>query len=252
MDEVQKAKDLIIDKTQQTANLVGEETQCESEKEDNRFCKICYSLTNPLNMKDDLISPCNCKGSIEFVHGVCLKMWRYRGKRIKDIRKCEQCFSFYKLDNEMIPHRTIVSLLSVAVLLLLYLVSTVVFKSLVDAFIIIVRDFFFADVYSLVDFEVGRNLEYVFLKKQLDTNHRFGESDNFAYLFIMILSYQVFSKLAFFSMFNYMFTFWRLNQFNFAIDKILFGFMSTYYMKKAYDDIYNRIDSGLIFILNYR
>lgn len=248
MEKTQEVVDAVLGETRQTVRLV----RGEGEREDTRFCKICYSSTNPLNMKDDLISPCNCKGSIGFVHSVCLKMWRYRGKRIKDIRKCEQCFSLYRLDNEIIPHRAIISLISVAVLVIVYLISTVVFKSLVDAFIIIVRDFFFADVHTLVDFEVGRNLEYVFFQKQLAMEGHFSETGQFAYLFIMILFYQIFSKLSFFSIFNYMFTFWRLSQFNFVIDKILFGFMSTYYMKKAYDDVYNRIDSGLIFLLNYR
>lgn len=237
---------------EETMNVVNLRMEQENVEGDVRLCKICYSSTNPLNMEDDLISPCNCKGSIEYVHSVCLKMWRYRGKRIKDIRKCEQCFSQYKLDNEIIPHRAIISLMSIAVLVVVYLFSTIIFKSLVDAFIIIVRDFFFADVHTLVDFEVGRNLEYVFFQKHPASEYRFSESDHFAYLFIMILLYQVFLKLSFFSMFNYMFTFWRLNQFHFAIDKILFGFMSAYYMKKAYDDTYDRIDSGLIFLLNYR
>ncbi|AFM98498.1 hypothetical protein EHEL_061290 [Encephalitozoon hellem ATCC 50504] len=220
--------------------------------EDSRFCKICYSLTNPINMKDDLISPCNCKGSIGLVHSACLKMWRYRGKRIKDIRKCEQCSSFYRLDNEIVPHRVVVSLVTVSILLLMYLVSTILFKSLVDAFVIIIRDFFFTDVHALVDIEMGRGLEYVFFQKQSPLEYKFVETNGFIYLFIMVLLYQVFSKISFFSIFNYMFTFWRLNQFDFALDKVLFGFMSMYYMKKAYNDIYARVDAGLIFFLNYK
>ncbi|ADM11732.1 uncharacterized protein Eint_061270 [Encephalitozoon intestinalis ATCC 50506] len=222
--------------------------------EDSRFCKICYSLRNPINMKDDLISPCNCKGSIGLVHGVCLKMWRYRGKRIKDIRKCEQCSSFYKLDNEVVPHRIVVSLATIGVLVLIYLVSTILFKSLVDAFAIIIRDFFFTDGHGLVDLEMGRGrgLDYVFFQKQSFTEYKFIETNGFIYLFITVMLYQIFSRLSFFSIFNYMFTFWRLNQFDFAVDKILFGFMSMYYMKKAYNDIYSRVDSGLIFFLNYK
>lgn len=222
------------------------------EAEDSRFCKICYSLTNPINMRDDLISPCDCKGSIGLVHGACLKMWRYRGKRIKDIRRCEQCSSLYRLDNEVVPHRAVISLITVGFLLAVYLVSTVLFKSLVDAFVIIVRDFFFADVHALAGLEVGRGLEHVFFQKQPPAGYRLVEAGGFVYLFIMVLFYQIFSRMSFFSIFNYMFTFWRLNQFDFAIDKVLFGFMSAYYMKKAYDDIYGRVDSGLIFFLNYR
>ncbi|KMV66027.1 ATP-binding protein [Encephalitozoon cuniculi EcunIII-L] len=220
--------------------------------EDSRFCKICYSLTNPIDMRDDLISPCDCKGSIGLVHGVCLKMWRYRGKRIRDIRKCEQCSSFYRLDNEIVPHRIVVSLITVGVLLMVYLVLTILFKSLVNAFIIIIRDFFFSDIHRLVDLETGRGLEYVFFHKQPPVEYRLVETNGFIYLFIMILFYQIFSGTSFFSIFNYMFTFWRLNQFDFPVDKILFGFMSVYYMRRAYNDAYSRIDSGLIFFLNYK
>lgn len=215
---------------------------------DNGFCKICYLAALP---QDELISPCDCRGTIRFVHRSCLKRWRYRGKRIRDIRRCEQCFSLYRLENEVVLHRLLISLLSAGVLVAGYLLSTVVFKSLVDAFVIVVRDFFFADMHVLVDFDVGRNLEYVFFQRKLASDYRLA-SGMHAYLFILVLSYQVFSKLSFFSMFNYMFTFWRLNQFGFVIDKALFGVMSAYYMKRAYDDVYNRIDTGLVFLLNYK
>ena len=105
---------------------------------------------------------------------------------------------------------------------------------------------------ALAELEVGRGLEHVFFQRPLPAGHRLVEAGGFVYLFIMVLFYQIFSRMSFFSIFNYMFTFWRLNQFDFAIDKVLFGFMSVYYMKKAYDDIHGRVDTGLIFFLNYR
>ena len=37
--------------------------------ETNPKCRICFESNNPL------IVPCDCKGSIRFIHQECLKTW---------------------------------------------------------------------------------------------------------------------------------------------------------------------------------
>jgi len=48
-------------------------------------CKICLSE----NSENQLISPCLCKGSLQYVHINCLEYYHYKYK--KDISKCEIC-----------------------------------------------------------------------------------------------------------------------------------------------------------------
>jgi E3 ubiquitin-protein ligase DOA10 len=51
------------------------------------ICRICYGEEFPL------ISPCNCKGIIEYIHPECLYKWI----RISKIHICDICHSPYKI-----------------------------------------------------------------------------------------------------------------------------------------------------------
>lgn len=71
-------------------------------KIDNKFdniiqikeCKICLSE----NLENQLISPCLCKGSLQYVHVNCLEYYHYKYK--KDISKCEICGYEYQKKSE--------------------------------------------------------------------------------------------------------------------------------------------------------
>lgn len=39
----------------------------------NISCRICYENKN--TMKDPLIAPCNCLGTVKYIHVNCLKSW---------------------------------------------------------------------------------------------------------------------------------------------------------------------------------
>jgi hypothetical protein len=54
-----------------------------------KICRIC------LEEDDKVISPCNCKGSAEFVHEACLQKWRRNQRRFR----CEICHSHYNLSS---------------------------------------------------------------------------------------------------------------------------------------------------------
>lgn len=60
-------------------------------------CRIC------LETEGELITPCNCKGTIKYVHRECLQKWRttlpinvFNNKR--DIQ-CEVCHKYYEFEN---------------------------------------------------------------------------------------------------------------------------------------------------------
>jgi len=56
--------------------------------EDSSICRICY------NPGICLISPCNCDGSIKYIHKHCLLKWI----KISKSKKCEICCSKYKVN----------------------------------------------------------------------------------------------------------------------------------------------------------
>jgi len=55
-------------------------------------CRIC------LETDSSLISPCNCKGSAEFVHRYCLERWRGFDSELKKYTYCDVCNSKYNIN----------------------------------------------------------------------------------------------------------------------------------------------------------
>ena len=54
----------------------------------NKCCRICYEGGR------NLISPCDCKGSIRYIHKHCLLKWI----KISESKKCEICNSKYRVN----------------------------------------------------------------------------------------------------------------------------------------------------------
>lgn len=80
----------------------------EEESKKGRICRICHGgddfqdLVNSktllffMNKRDQLISPCGCRGTMRFVHKSCLNEWRTASPRSDSFYKCEQCFENYR------------------------------------------------------------------------------------------------------------------------------------------------------------
>ena len=60
--------------------------------EQEQLCRFCLSTKN--SIKNPLISPCNCKGSLEFVHLKCLNRWRRMDVQ-RNGRRCSICLTNY-------------------------------------------------------------------------------------------------------------------------------------------------------------
>jgi len=56
----------------------------------NELCRICFED----DTVNSLISPCNCKGSVKFVHNKCLKKWN--DLRINNKNICNECCIEYE------------------------------------------------------------------------------------------------------------------------------------------------------------
>ncbi|NBO61482.1 MAG: E3 ubiquitin-protein ligase MARCH [Flavobacteriia bacterium] len=66
-------------------------------------CRFCFDVEEPLNL---LITPCDCEGSIKFVHSKCLLKWQSMAPP-QFINKCQLCLTYFRnygILLEIIPH----------------------------------------------------------------------------------------------------------------------------------------------------
>ena len=70
----------------------------DSSKEILVICKICYNG----NEEEPLLSPCNCSGSIKYVHQSCLMKWLKARKPI-----CELCNYNYIIIKKAKPYEEV-------------------------------------------------------------------------------------------------------------------------------------------------
>jgi len=96
-------------------------------------CRICFSS------EGELVSPCCCDGSMRYVHLDCLSEWRFRSMHTDSFVRCDQCKYRYKIRKTwlglMLRSSLCLSLMSIAIVVTLCLLGTVVFK-LLDALIV--------------------------------------------------------------------------------------------------------------------
>ena len=62
----------------------------------NSGCRICFQDSSDNN----LITPCKCKGSIQFVHRACLEEWREKSTNKEDKVRCRICNEKYQFEGE--------------------------------------------------------------------------------------------------------------------------------------------------------
>lgn len=55
-----------------------------------------------LDLDDEMIAPCECRGTMRHVHRGCLNQWRTSSPRADSFQRCEQCFAVYKFKNSWI------------------------------------------------------------------------------------------------------------------------------------------------------
>lgn len=74
-------------------------------KERNFFIQWILSLTDKSTdsdseeIEDELIAPCECRGTMRYVHRECLNQWRTASPRSDSFTRCEQCFASYTFRN---------------------------------------------------------------------------------------------------------------------------------------------------------
>lgn len=76
--------------------------------DDSTICRFC--LDSEQTQKNPLLSPCNCRGSVQFIHLICLNKWRILDPG-KNREICNLCSISYTIpsiyDIEKMPIRSI-------------------------------------------------------------------------------------------------------------------------------------------------
>jgi len=189
-------------------------------------CRICYSNQNPFTNDSDLISPCSCKGSLKYVHSTCLKYWRYKCSIFSEIKICEQCLSTYSIAADGARYRYTVVLGAGLFILSLYMLCTFFFSSIFKLCILMFEDALFSDMGGVSSgYVAGTGCRYHLICAA-----------------IMLMACKLFLNPTLFTVFNYIFTFWRIVQFGFLIDKGLFLLFSAYFLRELYWAVYHKID----------
>lgn len=80
-----------IDAQQVEALLLSDAAPCR----DTRSCRICLDAGLPEG--DRWLCPCQCKGTMKYVHASCLDEWRKRSRRPESAMACEQCGATYRM-----------------------------------------------------------------------------------------------------------------------------------------------------------
>ncbi|KAI5172481.1 hypothetical protein PAEPH01_1757 [Pancytospora epiphaga] len=189
-------------------------------------CRICYSHENPFTNDSDLISPCACKGSLKYVHSTCLKHWRYKGSIFSEVKACEQCLTAYSAMAEEIKYRAAIILGATTSILLLYLFCILLFSSFFKLCMIIVEDIVVVEIEP--------------------SPYEYTSTNCYGYYVacgaFMLVGCKLVLNPSLFTIFNYIFTCWRILQFRFLVDKGLFLVFSFYFLKELFWAAYYKID----------
>ncbi|RIA90890.1 hypothetical protein C1645_138856 [Glomus cerebriforme] len=58
---------------------------------EDKMCRICFSGVEDEGNLGRLISPCQCKGTMRYVHVECLNQWRLTSQKKSSFFQCDEC-----------------------------------------------------------------------------------------------------------------------------------------------------------------
>ncbi|KAI7855325.1 hypothetical protein BDC45DRAFT_534573 [Circinella umbellata] len=104
-------------------------------QEFSRVCRICLEKDD----KDNLISPCKCKGSIKYVHAHCIASWRIslaHNNRYKELYHCTLCQQRFQVRHRrrwvaLLNYRASRVLATVVILILVLIPAGTLMKTLI-------------------------------------------------------------------------------------------------------------------------
>ncbi|ORD99302.1 MARH1 [Hepatospora eriocheir] len=188
--------------------------------ETERICRYCFLDGCE---KNPLISPCNCNGSIRYVHRNCLNQWRYFYKDPSKLNICEQCHSEYSIVDEPFLIKLFIRLSSILVVGFGCLFSAILITLLIN-------------LLENIDGDSNSTLQ-VYQILILFTSS-------------LISIYSLFTKISIFSLINYFFTVLRLIKYHFIIDYFIVLAYSSFILYYLYSYVSLKFKVMFIYLLN--
>lgn len=190
---------------------------------DEDVCRICYCEAEA---DDILISPCSCKGSVKYIHEKCLRFWRCHGKEFKQINMCEQCKTEYNVKNDIVLNNFLVHALTAVALSFTY-------------FIMILGLHVFYKSYAAV-------IEDVTSFNGFFTHEMYHCSC----ILLFLTLYVLYTNGSMFALANYLFTYWRIVQYNFFIDRVIYVCFSCFFLRNIYTVYFKYMRAISFYYLN--
>lgn len=218
---------------------------------------------------DELIAPCECRGTMRFVHRDCLNQWRTASPRSDSFTRCEQCFAPYEFKStwitSLIIHPftlyTICALLFTAWIVASTFVSTGAFynnHSSTTTATIPSKLFTLLPVIYFNNSPAKNPLSKIIPLAAVE-GFIFGYNDFmerfnglfYGLVFVALTEY-IFFTPSFLLSFNTLFCIWRIQRYEIFLDKWLLVGFTVFGLLRAWKSLYAMIEAALTRIIKLK
>lgn len=199
------------------------------------ICRICHLSEE--EEQDPFVSPCDCRGTMKYVHRFCLNEWRMRSKNSRSIDKCEQCFGSYRISE----HKYQIFLHPIAIHCKAVLIFVSLFLSC------------FAVIYKIDAVRIDTYLEDMSLSDVFDLGLFLEPSEIVVYaLIVMSLVYYLFASANPLMVFYIGFVVWRYIYFGRMIDTWLLCGTLMYSMLQIYFYVHEQTKETISYYIKWQ
>ena len=216
----------------------------------NFFKHVIISTFTPTTLdEEELIAPCECRGTMRHVHRGCLNQWRTASPRSDSFVRCEQCFAPYTFKHtwmtKLLTHPA--TMYSMCTILFLAWVAASTF---VSTGALSTSNNFDSNLFNLLPIiEVSRNslinnLNY--FSSFIINYNKFMSSINqlfYGLIFVALTEY-IFFTPSFILSFNTLFCIWRIQKYEIFFDKWLLVAFALFGVWRAGRSLYGMIDGA--------
>ena len=209
---------------------------------------------------EELIAPCECRGSMKFVHRGCLNQWRLSSPRSDSFSACEQCFALYIFKptwyTAILIHPATLNIFAAILFSAWVLASTFVSTGAYTGGGGLDRnhEMPLLKLLPIIYFDAnGRNpLNNLFpFQFQFLTNFIFYYNDFMEYfnglfygLIFISLTEFIFFTPSFILSFNTLFCIWRIQKYEIFLDKLLLVGFTVFGINRAFKSLHGMIDTA--------
>lgn len=196
------------------------------------------SESSTADYDDELIAPCQCRGTMKYVHRECLNQWRTASPRSDSFTRCEQCFTSYTFRNTFITSILVnpITIYSISAILF---ISWIVASTFVSTGALYKNDSDSLGLFNLLPTLETKN-SFIFKYNE------FMESFNtlfYGLVFISLTEYIFFSP-SFILSFNTLFCIWRIQRYEIFFDKWLLVAFTFFGLWRAAKSLHKMIESA--------